>query len=68
MASDDAEKRPTMKTAEDLVEQCGGNKLVKKVLIANNGISAVKVLFFFFCFFGGGGGMCFFFSYIGFIM
>ena len=38
------EKRPTMKTAEDLLEQCGGTKLVKKVLIANNGISAVKVL------------------------
>ena len=39
----DSGKRPSMKTAEDLLEQCGGNKLVKKVLIANNGISAVKV-------------------------
>lgn len=31
-------------TVEDFVRQCGGTRVVESVLIANNGIAAVKCI------------------------
>ena len=39
-----ATQQPPLHTVEEMVKYFGGTKVVKKVLIANNGISAVKAI------------------------
>jgi acetyl-CoA carboxylase / biotin carboxylase 1 len=34
----------TLRSVDDFVRHCGGTKVVQRVLIANNGISAVKAI------------------------